>query len=250
MPVLPASVCCSLSLSKWIWWWLSFHWPLETRHLSRHTWRSFNVYTCWPLFQRDVVVIFCSLLFWPISCGCLVWVLRLQVCLASGNNWPPLLTFPSINQGFLMSKFCPVSVAHKLSPSYEWLRFMIIEKSFHDEPAYSTEFDHVHWWFHYAAKFAFFKQNQCAFTKTTFVPDTIPFSSKWYLLHISGFLWPRLFYGILIIITVIHLDYRRAVSLPLYLVSLFQISGWHLLAPRWWHGNTVLKYKFHYFRRK
>ncbi len=103
--------------------------------------------------------------------------------------------------------------------------------------ACSTEFDHVHWWFHYAAIFAFVKQNQCAYTKTAFEADTIPFSSKWHLLHISGFLCFRLFYGIsqekeLKLPSVKHLDYQWAVRLPLCFVPLFRISGWLQLSSR------------------
>ncbi len=141
-----------------------------------------------------------SIVPWPLWCACLTCgfppvcetgktVQRPQVCHASRNNWPPLLTFPSINR----------TAAHKLSPPHHWLRCMIIveKKNVHGVTACSTKFDHVHWCFHCAAKFAkFVKQKQRAFTKTAFEADPIPFSSKWYLLRIFGFLCLRLFYGI------------------------------------------------------
>ncbi len=113
-------------------------------------------------------------------------VRRLQVCHASRNNRPPLFTFLSVSWTFLTSKLCPIVDAHKLCAHHmtDWGKWL----SFKNGHAYAADFDHVHGGFHYAAKFAFFKQNQRAFTKTVFEADTIPFSSKWYLLHTLGLL--------------------------------------------------------------
>ncbi len=101
VPVLSASIFAVVESVYWIWRWLGFHCLLETRHLSRHAWIYFDVYTGWPLFQGVVVVLSCGCLGWgfPLSvCETRNTVHRLQVCHASRNNWPPLRTFPSFTE--------------------------------------------------------------------------------------------------------------------------------------------------------
>ncbi len=137
-----------------------------------------------------------------------------------------------------MSKLCPVSAAHKLSPPYDWLRYMIIVKTtFTVWPRIgqiSTMF--IADLIPLRISLSLNQKPKYAFTKTLFL------SLRYDIWCTFRGFCACLFYGIsqekeFKWPSIKHFDYRWAVRLPFCFASWYQISGWLLLA---WRGKRRL----------